>query len=65
MTVSSQEHYQLMVQFELDYKLNKPEKEPKQLWKCGFFYCDGETNLKFTAYRQGYAYAECKLRMES
>jgi hypothetical protein len=61
MTVGSQEHDDLIAQFERDYRITerRAEKEPRRLWAQGNVYSHGETNAVFDAYRKGYAFARC------
>lgn len=53
----SQEHYELMAQFEREFHVSaiRSSKEQKSLWPQGNIYCHGETNSLFLAYRSGYA----------
>lgn len=49
------EHYDLMSQFEFDYKgRNLIREKDKELWKKGYLYEDGYVNDLFLAYRKGY-----------
>lgn len=57
MQLHTEEHYELMAQFERDFKhLPTDRKEPKELWPKGYIYCHGPTNDAFLAYRLGYAF---------
>ena len=64
MALYSQEHYDLMEQFERDLRrvagmpAARVAKEPKDLWKQGNIYQDGATNQMFLAYRLGHAYGK-------
>lgn len=64
MTLGSQEHINIMAQFERDirhcsaYSL-RFDREDKRLWPKGHFYQDGNTNHLFQAYKLGYSYARC------
>lgn len=56
--LGTQEHHDLMDQFERDFKLSTPyrKKEDRAFWRTGNVYCHGETNRLFQAYSRGYAY---------
>ena len=56
MTLTSKEHYDLMTNFEQQFK-TKPAREPKELWKHSI-YCDGYINRDFLKFREGYALAK-------
>lgn len=56
--LNTQEHYDLISQFERDLKITRRDKEDKSLWSKGIVYCHGETNALFLAYRHGYAYGK-------
>ena len=56
MTLTSKEHYDLMANFEQQFK-TKPEREAKELWKHSI-YCDGQINRDFIRFREGYALAK-------
>ncbi len=58
----SQEHYDLMAQFEKEYKHYRLDKEPKSFWPRGIVYQSGEVNALFLAYSQGYAMGKCKFQ---
>lgn len=51
----SKEHYDLMAQFEKEYKHLRLDREDKDLWVKCCIYQNGETNNLFLAYRKGYA----------
>lgn len=51
----TKEHYDLMAQFEKEFKYLNLEKENKKLWKKSIIYQNGNTNNLFIAYRSGYA----------
>lgn len=53
--LKTQEHYDLMAQFEREFKGRRLDKEAKDLWPMGRVYQDGQLNELFLAYRQGYA----------
>jgi hypothetical protein len=60
--LKSQQHYDLIEQFERDLKAAKgvpapqTNKEEKGMWAGGNIYQDGLTNQLFLAYRLGHAY---------
>ena len=56
MKLKSQEHYDLMAQFEREYQGHRLDREDKSLWERGAIYQNGETNALFLAYRRGCAY---------
>jgi hypothetical protein len=55
------EHYELMAQFEAQFKGQRLDREPKVMWARGQVYQSGETNALFLAFRQGYAFAKAAL----
>lgn len=56
MIIDTKEHYDLMAQFEKDFKgFRMDREEKKELWKIGAVYQDGTTNNLFKAYRMGYS----------
>ncbi len=67
MTLKAQEHYDLIAQFERDFRLTGRciEKEPKEMWAKGSIYQHGETNQQFLVYRHGYAFGKCVGRTEA
>ena len=54
MQLKSQEHYDLIANFERTFK-GRFDKEPKHLWPMGVVYQDGQVNALFDAFRKGYA----------
>jgi len=65
LTIKSQEHYELMSNFERDFKGNRLDKESKELWPRGIVYQDGNVNELFKAYRFGYALHKAKANLEA
>lgn len=59
MQIKTQEHKDLMDQFEKEFKGLRLDKETKDLWPRGRLYQDGHANVLFLAYRRGYALARC------
>lgn len=57
MQLITQEHYDLMDQFEKTYKHLPMTREAKEFWPKGHVYTNGQTNDAFIAYRHGYAFA--------
>ena len=55
MKVGSQEFYELMEQFERDYKNLHPVREEKKVWEYQAFYTN-EVNKLFLAYMAGYSF---------
>ncbi len=60
--LKTQEHYDLMAQFERDTKYGAFTKEDKSMWAKGYIYANGEINQKFLTYRMGYAFAKALFR---
>lgn len=56
MSLFSQEHYELLSQFEREFKGRRLDKEDKGLWPKGIIFQDGHVNDLFLAYRRGAAY---------
>ena len=55
MTLFSKEHYEVIEMFEKEFKGNRFDKEPKDIWSNGNIYQDGMVNMLFLAYRKGFA----------
>lgn len=53
--LQTKEHYDLLFQFEKEYKSEPLNREPKELWGKGAIYENGVVNNLFMAYRRGYA----------
>lgn len=64
MKLGTQEHYDLMAQFEVQQKGRRLDHELKHFWPQGIVYQDGEVNALFIAFRQGYALGIAKARSE-
>ena len=61
MQLTSQEHYELIEQFERTFIRDMPlTREAKEYWAKGAIYTNGETNKAFLAYRHGYAFGRAK-----
>jgi uncharacterized membrane protein len=58
------EHIELMEQFEKTFKYERLDKEDRTLWPRGIIYQNGQTNALFLAYRHGYAFGKCVVRLE-
>ena len=57
MTIGSKEHYDILEQFEKNFKYMRLDKElNKDLWKNGQVYQSGETNNLYNAYIAGYSF---------
>lgn len=62
--VGTKEFYDLMEMFEKNIKriyipgTNSLNKEPKELWKLGRIYADGNVNSAFQAYMHGYSFGK-------
>lgn len=59
MQITTDEHIDVMKQFEKEYKGHRFDREPKDLWRIGNVYQDGQVNELFLAYRRGYALHKC------
>jgi len=59
MQITSQEHYDVIAQFEKGNWGYRLDKEPKDQWAKGHIYQHGELNQLFLAFRKGYALAKC------
>ena len=57
--LKSKEHYDLMAQFDREFRHARLDKESKELWPRGIVYQDGMVNELFLAYRRGYALGKC------
>lgn len=49
----TQEHYDAIAFFEKTY-IGRNDKEPKELWKIGQIFQDGERNKQFQMFFSGY-----------
>jgi len=56
----SKEHYELIAQFEKEFKGCRLDKEEKSFWSKGNIFQSGEVNNLFLAYRRGYALAKAR-----
>lgn len=57
--LKSKEHYDLMAQFEREFKHKRLDREKnKELWAIGHVYENGEVNDLFLAYRLGYTFGQ-------
>ena len=56
--LKTNEHIELMTMFEKEYRGQRFDKEPKDMWARGIIYQDGRTNELFLTYRRGYAYGK-------
>lgn len=50
------EHYDLLSNFENQFKHHRLDKEKKDMWHAGVIYQDGRVNELFLAFRRGYAF---------
>jgi hypothetical protein len=60
--LNTQEHADLVTQFERDVKYGPFAKEERAQWARGYIYQNGEVNQRFLAYRMGYAYGKALSR---
>lgn len=58
MSLFSREHYELLSQFEREFKHSRLDKETKDLWPKGVVFQDGHVNELFLAYRKGHAFGK-------
>lgn len=56
MTIGSNEHYEMLENFEKNFKGHRLDREDMKLWVKSQFYENGETNALFLAYSIGYAF---------
>lgn len=56
MSLFGKEHYELLSQFEREFKHRRLDKEARDLWPKGNVFQDGHVNELFLAYRRGAAY---------
>jgi hypothetical protein len=56
--LTTKEHYDLMKQFEAEFKGVRLDKESKDLWLRSRIYQDGNVNELFLAYRRGYSFGK-------
>jgi hypothetical protein len=55
--LKSKEHYELMAQFEKEFRYRRLDREKsKEHWAAGNLYENGETNELFKAFRRGYSF---------
>lgn len=60
----TKEHYELIAQFEKSAgKYFRLDKEPKELWKRGQIFQNGEANNAFKMYCEGFAYGRAVERL--
>lgn len=55
LSVNKQTHERVMEIFERTYPKVQPTREKKEFWRLGQYYCHGETNAAFVAFRAGVA----------
>lgn len=60
--LNTKEHYELLEQFERDFKGKRLDKENKVFWASGNIYQSGEVNQLFLAYRLGYSFAKSEAK---
>jgi hypothetical protein len=58
MELKTQEHIDLMAQFEKQFRGRRLDREAKEFWAKQRIYQDGQVNELFLAFRQGYALAK-------
>ena len=61
MTIGSKEHYEILSNFEKNFKEMRLDREKNMdLWKIGQVYENGETNKMYQAFILGYAFGRAK-----
>lgn len=65
MKLGTQEHEDIMKQFERDCRPGRIDREPKESWPRGIIYQDGHVNELFRVYRHGYAFAKSLYQQRS
>ena len=53
MQIHTKEHYEVISEFEKNFKGERFDKESKDLWPKGIVYQDGYVNKMFLAFRLG------------
>lgn len=61
--LNSKEFYDLISQFEKDTQNTGWEKERKEQWVKGNYYCNGQINSLFKMYMLGYQNGKCVQRL--
>ena len=64
MTINTQEHQDVVSQFDRENKGLRLDKESKDIWPIGRIYQDGGVNELFLMYRRGYALAKSVYRSD-
>jgi len=59
MKVGTKEFYEILSNFERDFKNMRLDRENENLWKIGVVYQSAETNALYQAYRLGYSLGRC------
>lgn len=65
MQITSKEHYELMTNFENNFRGSRFDREEKSMWPIGAVYQDGKVNELFKAYRMGYALHKAMVKLET
>ena len=61
MTIGSKEHYEILFNFEKNFKEMRLDREKNiDLWKIGQVYENGETNKMYQAFIMGYSFGRAK-----
>ena len=55
MQIGTKEHYDIITNFEQNYRYERLDKESKDLWIKGIIYADGAVNKLYEAYMLGYS----------
>lgn len=56
--LNTKEHVDLIASFERNFKYERLDREPKDMWAKGRIYQSGTVNNLFLAYRMGYAFGK-------
>ena len=61
MKIGSKEHYEILANFEKNFKGMRLDKEKNnELWKIGQVYENGETNKMYQAFIMGYSFGRAQ-----
>lgn len=63
--LGTKEHYDLIAQFDKEFKHKRLDKEPKALWAKGVVYQDGHVNELFSVYLRGYSNGKLTERLNA
>jgi hypothetical protein len=58
MNIGSKEHYEILENFEKNFRGYRLDRENKDMWKKGAIYQSGETNSLYNAFILGYSFGK-------